>query len=241
MQAGGKLFERCVRDIDRAYKQLNHTLGWRFLSVPKCTLQGDIEIALVTLNPGGAHKPVNHAEASSEAGSAYAIESWDGNPPGEARLQRQLLALLLGLHRETNHLSTFSDLLNRGVLCGHFVPFRSPSFEALPRRLESLDFAMKLWSQILRECLPRVIITIDQRAFRGLLRVIADGLNGECVAQEFLPTGWGQYHAQIARMEVPHRPTIYIGRLPHLSRFTLFGREASEGHMSHFLRMLTQR
>ena len=71
--------EHCVDSIDAAYERLGHRLGWRFLTGPRRTFTDRTPFGLITLNPGGTHEDPEHPRSSSEKGSAYWIESWEGS------------------------------------------------------------------------------------------------------------------------------------------------------------------
>src|SRR2546421_606458 len=122
------LFDRSMASIERAYVQLGHTIGWRFLTSPRATLSPKSTIGLVTLNPGGDSEPADHPRASSEAGSAYLIETWAGNTRGAAPLQLQVQALFRSLTRHLGEDGSLSTFINQRVMSAHFIPFRSPRF-----------------------------------------------------------------------------------------------------------------
>ncbi len=105
---------------------------------------------------------------------------------------------------------------------GYFVPFRSPSWDALPKQDEALDFARHLWKPILDALRPKLILCIGiDQAFSG-----ASEMTG-AVAGKSLPIGWGNYSARTATSQ----STMIVG-LPHLSRFGIFGRDESVGALA---------
>ncbi len=130
-------------EIERAYADLGHQLGWRFLTSPQHTLSASTKIALITLNPGGSIDRPDHPRASSEAGSAYLVETWrNGLAPGAAPLQRQVQQLFAML-AEASHGVSGNELLGSS-LSAYFIPFRSPSIKALAKPRESEQFASGL-------------------------------------------------------------------------------------------------
>jgi hypothetical protein len=226
-----------VAEIEAAYARLGHTLGWRFLMGPAATLSPASRVALITLNPGGSSRPADHAEASCEYGSAYWTESWAGSPRGQAPLQRQIQALLGGLARELGTATSVREWTDRNVVTAHFIPFRSPSIAALPRSAESIAFARTLWHRILADWTPRTIVTIDGTTFSEITSILRSRPGAKIDAAQVLPTGWGNVSAEIMRIRGPHGMST-VGRLPHLSRFALFGRRESAEHVSDWLRAL---
>lgn len=233
---GPTLFQACVGDIERAYSDLGHTLGWRFLMGPRATLSPATRYAFITLNPGGDFEPSEHPRASREDGSAYMVESWPGFGPGEAPLQRQIRGLAEIWRQQVDYPGGLAEFLRDGVLAAYFLPFRSPRLEQLPHRRESLAFASRLWARVLTDLLPAQIVTIDREAFAGLGAVLTNSLNARLTHQDELPTGWGRYSASVARYTVPGRPhSVTIGRLPHLSTFKLLSRPVCRPHLERFL------
>jgi len=230
------VFDECCERIDEAYRELGHELGWRFLTSPRSTFPPSSGILLLTLNPGGPRPRPDHDGPSVEAGSAYLVETWE--PPysaGRAPLQIQVQRLFDALASELSAPGDGAELLN-GSLGGYFVPFRSPSLAALRSRAASLDFAESLWSQILHEFSPNLIITIDHETTTRLRRVLRRcGMPLE--DERKYPTGWGDVTAGLAAPET-HGPAIL--RLPHLSRFRVFGRPASQEYVDVLVRAAAQ-
>ena len=230
------LFEKCVSDIDSAYRQLGHRLGWRFLTGPKATLSPGTAVALITLNPGGEWEPPEHPRASSEAGSSYRIEAWPGHHAGQAPLQRQIQALMQEVAKRVGFCGSEDEFLDRHVLTAHFVPFRSPRFESLAHPKESLAFAHSLWQKILKSWMPRIIITIDRKAFDGLSKILTARAGAKIVASEALPTGWGHYTGDIVQLSgLRSGELLTLIRLPHLSTFKLFSRPECGPHVAALL------
>src|SRR5689334_17729326 len=124
--------------IERQYSSDGYTLGWRLLYSPESVLEG-AKVAFVGLNPGGSTRPTDHAEFATDHGSAYAVENW-GAPPGTSKLRRQVLLLFEKLGERPE-----------AVLAGNLVPFRSPSWGALPHAESALAFGKMLWRDILAE------------------------------------------------------------------------------------------
>src|SRR5438309_1094780 len=90
------------------------------------TLSVDAPIAFLTLNPGWWRIDPAHASTSCEIGAAYVHESWNGYPPGNAPLQRQVRSMIDWLGRDPDD-----------TLSAYFVPFRSPSLKELTARRKS--------------------------------------------------------------------------------------------------------
>ena len=213
------VFEQCCADIQAEYQRLGHAIGWRFLSGPRANLERKTEVAFISLNPGGRDDPPGHPHESQERGSAYLVESWDGMPPGQSNLQVQVKAMFRELATRKGA-ANYQDLMNN-TLMGYFIPFRSPNFESLNRRPESIAFGQRLWSGIFDHIAPKLIITIDNQTFKHVSGIIRDGRPGWGEETNRVPTGWGGYMADITRFK-GERGGITIARLPHLSRFGIF-------------------
>jgi hypothetical protein len=110
------------------------------------------------------------------------------------------------------------------VMSAYFIPFRSPSIAALPFRKESLKFAIGLWGGIFASWLPRLVITIDNQSFKTIVGIVSARPNVRATDARRFPTGWGAYQADAIRLSgLRDDGTVTIVRLPHLSRFQLFG------------------
>jgi hypothetical protein len=221
------LFDRSVASIERAYKQLGHTIGWRFLTGPRATLSPNTTIGFVTLNPGGNSERADHPRASSEAGSAYLIETWPGSSRGAAPLQVQVQALSSSMARHLGYQGSLSTFMNQRVLSSHLIPFRSPRLADLPRRSESTAFAVSLWTDILTHWRPRILLTIDTEAFKNLNAILLQQPGARQTDSQRFDTGWGTYQAEAVRLITPGSSgALTLARLPHLSTFRLFSRAA---------------
>lgn len=217
----GSLFERSTTQIEAAYQALGHSLGWRFLYSPGATLAPGTRLMFAGLNPGGGrYEP---PLASVEEGNAYRVERW--GPGGTLNpLQKQIRALydrlvaLLPIHG--------SERLMDQTLAVNFCPFRSPSWEALPHKKESLAFSIDLWRQMLPEVRPSVILCLTPVPFGGF-RTVLEEMGGQQVRQALIPVGWGAVHYEESLYQVSGHSVLLV-RLPHLSRFRIFGRPASE-------------
>ncbi|MGE3594154.1 MAG: hypothetical protein AB7N70_01295 [Dehalococcoidia bacterium] len=182
-------FDDCIRDVEAAYKRLGHTMGWRFLTSPRATLSPKTRIALITLNPGGDREPPEHPRASSDAGSSYCVETWPGHAEGGAPLQRQVQSLCRGLQRHLNDDQPLPQFMATAVLSAHFIPFRSPSFDALHNRQASIKFGRDLWTRILNQWRPRLILTIDRESCSVLHGILMANAGTRVTSTQQFQTG----------------------------------------------------
>lgn len=215
-----QLFTSCVEDIEAAYSSLGYKLGWRFLSVSRFVLTSPVQVAFVTLNPGGNRIPPDHSTASCENGVSYLVERWTGNPPGQAPLQIQVQRLFEALRVPLKFHGTYEQLMSESLI-GHFIPFRSPRFADLPRRDEALEIGRRLWEPLLRETTPKLVICLGREVQRELRQLIPRALDCKSHAPQSYPTGWGDYQVDIDtfRTSVGAVRLLY---LPHLSTFKIF-------------------
>ena len=181
----------------------DQALEWRLLYSPRRVLSG-ARVAFIGLNPGGRFVDPTHGKFSCEAGSAYrrSVENWG---PSSA-LQDQVIALF-------NRLGVVPE----DVLAGNLVPFRSPSEDSLAGAAEAIAFGKNLWKEILGKVSPSIVVTMGVPANRevsSLLRV----REVKAVA-----IGWGNLTASRGSFA----GGAWIG-LPHLSRFTIMNRPASQ-------------
>lgn len=178
-------------------------LGWRLLYSPRRVLSG-ARVALLGMNPGGRSVNPAHGEFSSEAGSAYrkSVEDWGSN----STLQNQVIALFQRLR-----------VSPEDVLAGNLVPFRSPSEKTLLEASDAIAFGKTIWGEIFAKVRPELVITMGHTTNREISRLL--GVRSSRV----YPTGWGNYTA--SRGDFP--AGTWIG-LPHLSRFGIMTRDASQ-------------
>ena len=192
-------FSFSTQSIETEYLKLGHTLGWRLLTCPARNLT-DASICLITLNPGG-HE-CERPRWSVEDGSAYVVESWKNCVSGEEKLQRQVRRMF-----------ELMEVAPEDVLSGYLVPFRSPSWSKLPEKDASLAFGLRLWKDILEKSKTRILISLGKDISRHIVDLLAMSK----------PTrhrvDWGEQTIDVYSGD--NRKLIV---LPHLSRFSLFGR-----------------
>ena len=227
------LFEACCSDIDAAQVKLGHKLGWRFVTCPKDNFTKGADIWLITLHPGGRRDYPEHPQPSQEAGSAYLVESWDDQAPGADSLQRQVQMLFVELARQIGEHSGASLLSSS--LSSHFIPFRAPSFAELKNKPATIDFAKRLWHQILSNFHPKLLIVLDCNGYKAFSGILADRF-GEAFSEAEYPIGWKGYVARIRRY--PNGTTLCW--LPNLSRFKIFGRPKSAEHVIEIAKAATR-
>ncbi len=190
--------------IEAEYQRLGHTLGWRFLTCPKKNIES-ASVALVTINPGGAefHPPM----WSVENGSAYAVESWKGCVAGQSHLQRQVLRMF-----------QMTGVEAQAVLSGYLVPFRSRDWSGLPKKSDSINFGISLWREVFRETNVETILSFGKDVGPYMARIFRAEFHKQYSA------GWGAQTIDTYIFSEKRKLIV----LPHLSRFSLFGREQSE-------------
>jgi hypothetical protein len=198
--------------IEDEYVAGGYRLGWRLLYSPLDVLRVS-RVAFIGLNPGGSHRPENHAEFAMENGSAYAQEPWGSFRPGKAPLQQQVLALVRLISERPE-----------SVLAGNLVPFRSPSWDVLPDRRSALVFGKRIWSDILAEVRPQLVIAMGGNVFSALGDIL------DVRATERIEVGWGSVCGE--RGEFSNGTLV---GLPHLSRFSIITRAESQSGVRKLL------
>jgi hypothetical protein len=236
-----ELFREACAEIDRAYQQLGHKIGWRFLMGPKSTFNSSTDIAFISLNPGGDIDPPDHPHESQERGSAYIVESWGNKEPGCASLQIQVQRLFGKIASYKSYPGDVKSFLANDVLAAYFIPFRSPRFATLHEKNPSIKYGRDLWSKLLAVWMPSLIITIDTYAYNSITNILG-AARGAILKQEgALPTGWGDIQFYWTRLAVPAnnqpntRKDTIIAKLPHLSTFKLFSNPNCTPHIDSFI------
>lgn len=228
-----KLFDWASDEIEKAEGDLDHRLSWRFLTTPASTFSADTDIAFIALNPGGDRIPVDHPRRSSEVGSAYVYESWKSTA-----LQNQVRCLFKEIGSaigKTDHLS----LMDKSLMA-YYIPFRSPNLKSLPRQKETREFAFSLWSQILNQLNPSLIVTIDRLTFNDVCRIVESRSGAETISTEKFETGWGKCSADVRKFSASRLKVLAVARFPHLSRFRIFDRPASQKQVRMIVDAMTE-
>lgn len=190
--------------IEAAYERMGYALGWRFLYSLVDTLRR-ADCAVITLNPGGDrfHSPL----FSFEHGNSYVDETWPGEERGGHPIQRQVQRVFALLAQRP------SD-----VLSGVYVPFRSPNWRSLPDKRGALSFARTLWEPVFAAHSPATIVCVGKQVVgREMSRL----LDARLVKRA--SSGWGKIKLDLY---LHARGRIIV--TPHLSRFTIFGRERGD-------------
>jgi hypothetical protein len=188
-----------INHIQQAYDRLEYDLGWRLLGCPWANLAKP-EVALITLNPGGSQAEPDIL--APDIGCIYETERWGpGDSYNPLQIQIQRLFGLAGVQGDK-------------VLSGYLVPFRSPTWAALQKREEALEFGLGMWRELLGGHQPRLTFTIGEAVFQSMRNI----LKGESPTPH--PSGWGRVKIRVCEYDGGK----LIG-LPHLSRFQLFGDE----------------
>ena len=202
----------------------NYSYGWRLLTTSKKTLRENSNIFLITLNPGGDGNNIEGQSVEScENGNAYIYESWKGKE-GQSKLQLQFQSVFKVISEKINY-PNYEKLLESSV-CGYYVPFRSPTWEKLEHKSKSVEIANEIWTSIISQNKPKIIITIDKITGKNIKKIL-EKLNYNYLDKTEFSTGWGNYKAEISRYK-KETENLCILRLPHLSRFSIFNREKSK-------------
>lgn len=192
-------------EIERAYLARGDRLGWRLLYSPVSVLE-QAEVAFVGLNPGGSYvDPTHPSLACPDGTSAYVTERWKDLAPGQDALQKQVRLLFAKI-----------GVAPQEVLAGNLVPFRSPNWDSLTDKNAALEFGQRIWRRILAHARPKLVVAMGSPSATAISNVLGAKVTT-------VPIGWGAMTATQARTA----EMTFVG-LPHLSRFQLFGRAASE-------------
>lgn len=226
-----KLFSNAREQIEAEYQKdeyqkEGHALGWRFLMCPVDRLNAKTQIALLTLNPGGGSSDKQRkCEPSCENGSAYVCESWCDQKPGQAPLQKQIRKLFEAIAAKVGREGKGDNLLKQS-LAACYIPFRSKSIMDVPQKKSVKGFAHTLWEPLFKEIDPLLIVTIGQITAKAFTRILEDKLKCQSTSKRF-QSGWGTVSAEVITFKAGKRKRVIL-RLPHLSRYQLFGRKNKE-------------
>lgn len=228
----GKFFQDIVDQIEKFYLEHDYELGWRFLTCSKTVLKNNPKIAFITLNPAGSTIPDDHPLASCEEGSPYLDESWDGEKPGESKLQIQIQKMFGKIHEKVDYPGSKREFIE-ATLSGQFIPFRSPNLDGLKHKKEAFDFGERIWSEVLTSVKPRLFVCINTETAKRLRKIIKIAYDLPESKLCKLWIGWGNYTADI--VEFGNNSEVKLLRLPHLSRFPLFTSEKCKEEIDNIL------
>jgi len=185
-------------------KTLGFTNGFKPLYCPWKTLH-TAKVAFLSLNPGRAPDNAEMRVTSDERGNSYEVEKYTTRSPLTA--QFLLLCDLIGLRPSE-------------VLTGVAAPFRSDNWQELSphQRKGSLDIGRRFWEKPLSCPALKMIITCSSEATKLAVSITGARPDTEVSA------AWGNIRL---RRFVSDSGKVVI-QLPHLSRFRLLGRPASE-------------
>jgi hypothetical protein len=108
---------------------------------------------------------------------------------------------------------------------------RSGNIKNLQNKKDAIDFGKRLWSKIIIENIDslQLLVCIDNITMNSVLEILSEfGLKEK--EPQSLWTGWGNVQAYIKRFEYDGK-TITFLKLPHLGRFTIFGRKNTENQI----------
>lgn len=201
--------------INTAYSELKYDLGWSFLYTPLRTLKrAKYPVCFFGLNPGGDND--YGASLSSEAGCAYRpeVEDW-----GRQNLQRQIVRLYSELAKRCFPDLSVKELMDNS-LAANLVPFRSPSWESLPRNKEALAFSKELWRPFFKDSPAVVYFSMGKVTYQAIKSMLVD-VGFEQTEERSAKIGWGNILYQVSRFKRGEQ-VVMVVRLPHLSRYQIF-------------------
>jgi hypothetical protein len=110
------------------------------------------------------------------------------------------------------------------VLAGNLVPFRSPSWDTLPRRDDALSFGEAIWREILSHANPSIVVAMGVKTMSALRDIL------HVTRTERIPLNCGEVCGE--RGGFGNGTLIGI---PHLSRFGVITRPASAPGLTRLL------
>jgi len=219
-------FDKTIQLIQKAYSELGHQMGYRFLLSSKNTFSSDV--LFLNLNPGGSTIHPEHPTDSYETGPAHLTESWgNGLAVGMSPLQIQVQKLFEELSKK---IPCNRNLIHESLIA-YFIPFRSPRMNDLHEKDKSIKFAIELWSEIISTMKPKLIICLGDDVFKNVKKLFP-----VVSAQFSTKLGWGEITADVYKYENDCR----IIKLPHLSTFKIFSRKECEPYIDKLLTEATK-
>lgn len=120
-----------------------------------------------------------------------------------------------------------------GSLAANFIPFRSKDWAGLEEKNIILEFSRALWRERLKAVPTTLYITISKVSFNEIRRILMESGYQAAGNSIIDKVGWGNVTYQMDAFERVDHKSLLI-RLPHLSRYRIFGRERSQIAINHF-------
>lgn len=139
--------------------------GWRLWYHPLSILENSPQALFLGINPGGNFDNPHHGTYSQERGCAYLVEKWSSGSQVKERVPD--LFKVAGLDIRTTAIS-------------NFVPFRTERESILKRHphfKNILAWCGTLWSELLVELKPRLVITIGAIPRDGIRKILGAPAN----------------------------------------------------------------
>lgn len=193
--------------LARAERDLGLRDGFKFLFCPASTMRS-AKVAFLSQKPGRPPNAANLRTVSDERGNSYEVEARTTVSP----ITEQFLRFC-----------RFVGVRPSDVLTGVASPFRAAAWADLSpaQQAQGLALGREFWDKPLRSPQLRLVVAVSQEA----ADLVVDVMDAKPL--DVLGSGWGSY--SIRRFQA-NRGALIV-HLPHLSRFKLFGRPASEAFL----------
>ncbi len=198
--------------IERIYNPTIHN-GWCMFGSSAVVL-AKADVVFIGMNPGGSLDYEEHADQKQlfmpEGHCPYTDEVWDGqSEKGAAKLQKQVVEVFktLGLPSPIEG------------LCGNIVPFRTSNWKDLSDKENTLNACAQIWKRVYAMHPRKVTICMGYDTCDTLLRYVL----GSTKHIKDVRLSWGSITASLWE----YQGGVMI-RLPHLSRYSVFGRPESK-------------
>jgi len=146
-------------------------------------------------------------------------------------LQNQFKLLFQEIAKILNK-KNFVEVMESAV-CGYFIPFRSPNFKELKDKKDVINFSIKLWMKILAKVKFKTILCIDKLTFEKIKEILIDE-KYELLSEQDFKIGWGNNKSVVLKFK-KNNNTFTLARFPHLSRFSIFGRDKSKTYLDKIM------
>lgn len=206
-------------------KSSGYSSSWSFLYTGPETFRPNQKLIFVGLNPGGGAGYDYHPQLSgAENTNAYLdATDWIGNGT-KSPLQIQVTSLFEDIAVKLGQ--KHEDLM-RQSMAANYIPFRSQDWEKIEGKKEdALKFSQEMWHKIIDYTNPSIIVVMSELAHQGFLNIFKKP------EVTLLDTNWGRIKYSVTEFDWEKKKRLLV-RLPHLSRYRIFGREKSLNCTNH--------
>ncbi len=218
----------------------NHDSWCDFLYSHPATFSPETDMWFIGLNPGMGENEKGDGKCAIQktCTNEYHAAQWGSN--GRNSLQVQVCAFFEKLSQYLGR-QDHEQFMNE-VLTANFFPFATRGWndKNITKRQwdEGIAFSTKLWTGILYQMTPKVIVTLTTHVSKRLSTTLQQLGWTPVTGPKQDKVGWGRVKAFSQEMTKNGRNVLIIG-LPHLSHYKIFSRDECQGYVEKAVKKIS--